>query len=114
MIRGEIWLINLDPTIGQEIKKVRPAIIVNHDSLGVLDLRIIVPITGWKNNFNHKTWFVKLVPDHTNGLTKNSAADVFQVRSVSTKRFTKRLGTVSTTQLEEIENKLITVLDLNI
>ena len=45
MKRSEIWLINLDPTIGAEIQKTRPAIIVNDDSMGVLPLRVIVPIT---------------------------------------------------------------------
>jgi len=34
MKQGEVWLINLDPTIGAEIKKTRPAIIVSDDSLG--------------------------------------------------------------------------------
>jgi mRNA interferase MazF len=45
MKRGEIWLINLEPTIGAEIKKSRPAIIVNDDALGKLPLKIIVPLT---------------------------------------------------------------------
>ena len=45
MKQGEICLINLDPTIGAEIKKRRPAVIVNDNSLGKLPLKIIVPIT---------------------------------------------------------------------
>ena len=36
--RGEIWLLNLDPAIGAEIKKTRPGIIVNDDAIGVLPL----------------------------------------------------------------------------
>ena len=36
MRRGEVWLINLDPTIGAEIKKTRPAVIVNDDAVGIL------------------------------------------------------------------------------
>ena len=47
MKQTEIWLINLDPTIGSEIIKTRPAIIVNDDNLGILPLKIIVPITDW-------------------------------------------------------------------
>jgi hypothetical protein len=38
MRRGEVWLINLDPAIGAEIKKTRPAVIVNDDSMGILPL----------------------------------------------------------------------------
>jgi mRNA interferase MazF len=45
MKQGEIWLINLDPAFGTEIKKTRPAIIVSDDSLGKLPLKVIVPIT---------------------------------------------------------------------
>jgi len=45
MKQGEIWQINLDPTIGSEIKKTRPAIIVNDDGLGKLLLKIVVPLT---------------------------------------------------------------------
>lgn len=45
MKQGELWLINLDPTLGAEIKKTRPAVIVNDDTLGRLPLKIIVPIT---------------------------------------------------------------------
>ncbi len=43
MKRGEIWLINLDPTIGAEIAKKRPALIINEDGVGRLPLRIIAP-----------------------------------------------------------------------
>ena len=45
MNQGDIWLINLDPTVGAEIKKTRPAIIVNDNTLGRLPLKIIVPLT---------------------------------------------------------------------
>ena len=51
MRRGEVWLINLDPTVGSEIKKTRPAIIVNDDAIGVLPLRVIVPITAWQERY---------------------------------------------------------------
>jgi mRNA interferase MazF len=52
MKQGEIWIINLDPTIGAEIRKVRPAIIVNDDALGKLPLKIIVPLTDWKERYD--------------------------------------------------------------
>jgi hypothetical protein len=38
MGRGEVWLINLDPTVGAEIKKTRPAVIVNDNAVGILPL----------------------------------------------------------------------------
>jgi mRNA interferase MazF len=94
MHRGEIWLINLDPTIGAEIKKSRPAVIVNIDEVGVLPLRIIVPITTWKNHYSQASWLVKIQPDKQNGLDNLSAADTFQIRSLSTERFIRSLGKV--------------------
>ena len=45
MKQGEVWLINLDPTVGSEIKKTRPAIIVNDNALEKLPLKIILPLT---------------------------------------------------------------------
>ncbi len=47
MKRGEIWLINLDPTVGSEIRKTRPAVLVQDDAIGILPLRVIVPITDY-------------------------------------------------------------------
>jgi mRNA interferase MazF len=83
MRRGEVWLINLDPTVGAEIKKTRPAVIVSDDAVGVLPLKVIVPITNWKERYAIAPWMVRLTPNADNGLTKSSAADTFQVRSVA-------------------------------
>jgi hypothetical protein len=51
MRRGEVWFINLDPAIGAEIRKTRPAVIVNDDAIGILPLKVIVPITDWKERY---------------------------------------------------------------
>ena len=90
MKQNEIWLINLDPTVGAEIKKTRPAIIVNDNALGKLPLKIIVPVTDWKETYGIAPWMVRILPDDENGLTKPSSADCFQVRSISTQRFIKK------------------------
>jgi len=83
MRQGEIWLINLDPTLGAEIKKTRPAIVVNDNAIGRLPLKVIVPLTDWKVRYTAAPWMVKLDPDKKNKLTKASSADCFQVRSLS-------------------------------
>src|SRR6056297_4046765 len=103
MKQGDIWLINLDPTIGAEIKKTRPAIIVNDDSLGKLPLKIIVPVTDWKDRYDLAPWMIKLEPDSRNGLYKDSSADCFQIRSLSKQRFVRKLGKISKAELEEIK-----------
>ena len=112
MKQGEIWLINLDPTVGAEIKKIRPAIIVNDDSLGKLPLKIIVPITDWKDRYEIAPWMIKLEPNSKNGLNKDSSADCFQVRSVSQERFVKKLGNISEIQMDEIKLGLSKVLSI--
>lgn len=113
MKQGDIWLINLDPTIGSEIKKKRPAIIVNDDALGKLPLKIIVPITDWKERYEVAPWMVKINSDLKNGLTKTSCADCFQVRSVSIERFVKKLGIITEIQKEEIKVGLSRVLAID-
>jgi mRNA interferase MazF len=66
MKQSEIWLIDLDPTKGAEIQKKRPAIIVNDDRLGKLPLKIIVPVTDWKDRYDIAPWMVKIEPNDTN------------------------------------------------
>ena len=102
MHKGEVWLINLDPTVGAEIQKTRPAVIVNQDAMGVLPLRVIVPLTDWKDRYSIPPWMVRIEPDATNGLNKSSAADAFQIRSVSLEKLTNRMGRVSDKALREI------------
>jgi mRNA interferase MazF len=112
MKQGEIWLINLDPTIGSEIKKTRPSVIVSDDSLGKLPLKIIVPITDWKDKYNIAPWMIKIEPTSHNNLRKDSSADCFQVRSVSEQRFVRKIGNISYTTLEEIKSGLVKVLSI--
>lgn len=114
MKQGDTWLINLDPTMGAEIKKSRPAIIVNDNALGRLPLKIIVPITDWKDKYAIASWMIKVPPDKENGLNKISAADSFQVRSVSQERFIKQLGTVSDAIMDEIRVGLAKVLSIEV
>jgi mRNA interferase MazF len=102
MFRGEIWLINLDPTTGAEIQKIRPVVIISSDAIGVLPLRVIVPLTDWKERYQQAPWMVQVPPDKENGLSKLSAADTFQIRSVSTSRFVRKIGKLSQMNVDSI------------
>ena len=106
MRRGEVWEVNLDPTIGAEIKKVRPCVIVNRDALARLPLKIIVPLTEWKEDFARAPWHVLVEATAQNGLSKRSSADTFQVRSVSEARLVRRIGEISDQIMEEINKGL--------
>ncbi len=109
MQRGEVWLINLDPAVGAEIKKTRPAVIVNDDAIGILPLKVIVPVTEWKDRYAAAPWMVRLEPGAENGLEKPSAADAFQVRSVAQERFVRRIGKLSGSTMQGITKALAVV-----
>lgn len=110
MRRGEIWLINLDPTVGSEIRKTRPAVIVSSDLIGILPLKVIVPLTEWKERYTNAPWMVRIDSDDQNGLSKTSAADGLQVRSVSHQRLIKKLGVLQQIQIAQIVQAVLNVL----
>ena len=112
MKQGEIWLVSLDPTVGSEIKKTRPAIIVNDNTLGKLPLKIIVPLTDWKERYSIAPWMIKVVPDKQNKLIKESSADCFQIRSVAEERCVRKLGQADIETMNRIRKALATVLNI--
>jgi len=112
MKRSEIWLINLDPTIGAEIRKKRPGIIVNDDDLGILPLKVIVPIADWKDKFEVAEWMVKIEPGKDNNLKKLSSVDCFQVRSLSEERLIKKIGFVDEMTMRKVSLALSKVLKI--
>jgi len=113
MKRGEVWRINLDPTIGAEIEKTRRCVIVNSNRIGKLPLRVIVPFTEWHDMYSNADWHIPIVVSPTNGLTKKSSADTFQVRSLSEKRFVEKVGVLAQDDMERIGEGLKIVLLLD-
>ena len=111
--RGEIWIIDFNPTVGAEIQKQRPAVVISSDAVGKLPVKLVAPITGWQPVFAGNIWHVRIQPSGANGLTKESAVDALQVRSVSVDRFKSRIGRVLDTQLEEIVHAVAAVIELS-
>jgi mRNA interferase MazF len=105
-MRGDVWRVRFDPAEGDEIKKVRTAVVISEDMIGRLRLKIVVPITGWNPAYALHPWFVRLAPTPTNGLTKDSGADTFQVKSVSETRFLVRLGELTPSELDDIASAI--------
>jgi mRNA interferase MazF len=110
MKSGEIWLVNFSPSVGDEIGKTRPAVVVGNDRIAGLDLRIVVPIIG--RTAEARPWHIRIRPGSINSLVKESLVDCFQVKSVSRQRFGKRLGSISATELDAIKVCIAEVLDL--
>ena len=61
--RCELWNVRFDPSVGAEITKIRPAVVISENAIGKLPLRIVVPVTDWKSNYGTYPWFVKVEPN---------------------------------------------------
>jgi mRNA interferase MazF len=109
--RGEVWLVNFDPTLGAEIRKTRPAIVVNSNAIGKLPVKLIAPVTDWKDYFNKNFWHIRIDPDDANGLTKVSAIDTLQLRGVDVQRFVRKMGQVSEITMVEIATAIASVVE---
>ncbi|MBD3795594.1 MAG: type II toxin-antitoxin system PemK/MazF family toxin [Epsilonproteobacteria bacterium] len=106
MKQGEIWLINLNPTINDEIKKIQPCVILNNNTVGKLALKIIAPLTDFKEHYKLVPWMVIIEPNEINGLSKTSTIDIFQVRSLSQNRLINKIGEIDTQMLESCKKAL--------
>ncbi len=100
--RGEIWRVDLDPTRGSEMRKSRPVVVISSEAAGRLELRLVVPLTGWNEVYGRHFWMTRIEPNPNNGLSKASAADAFQMRSVALERFTDKLGALPEDSLQRI------------
>jgi len=110
MKQGEIWLVDLDPTLGAEMNKTRPALIVNDNKLGKLPLKVIVPITAWKDHYSIAPWMIKIEPDEKNGLDKISSIDCFQIRSISHQRLVEKIGEITSDEINKVYEGILRIL----
>ncbi len=98
MNRFEVWLLNLDPTIGSEIQKTRPAVIVSPDELNKhLRTVIVVPLT------TGRTYPFRVA---TKVAGKPGVAAVDQIRTVDKQRLVKKVGAVSGQTRQNLLNAL--------
>jgi len=92
---GEIYLVRLDPTLGSEIRKTRPCLIVSPNELNAhLRTAIVAPMTTSGRNYPWR------VPCRFQGRTGRVALD--QLRTVDTERLAKRLGRVSAATMAQV------------
>ena len=112
MKTGEIYWVNLDPAIGDEIKKRRPVIVINGGHDKHLRLAIVVPVTAWGPYWDKNPFFVPLEPDSSNRLQKKSAVDGFQIRAISHNRFVEKIGNISNDEIDLIKKSIALILDI--
>lgn len=113
MKSGEVWYVSLDPTVGDELQKTRPVVILNPGHTRHLQLSVVVPVTGWRPGWQGNPFFVKIDPTPTNGLETTSAVDCFQIRSLSHSRFKRHSGRVAGADLDRVLSSVALVLDID-
>lgn len=112
MNSGDIYLVNLDPTIGDEIRKIRPVLILTPGHEKNLKLAIVAPITKWQSHWENNPFFVLLNPDGRNHLDSKSVVDCFQIRALSHQRFFKKIGCISEQDIDLVKQAIALILDM--
>ena len=102
--RGEIWLVDFEPQIAEEIKKRRPAVVLSIHELRFLPVRAVVPVRGYKLKDQKKYYMVPLPEGVQNNLNKRSSVDCSQIKSFSIKRFIKKIGKVTEEEIDLISD----------
>jgi mRNA interferase MazF len=107
--RGEIVTVNLDPALGSEASKTRPAVVVSNDAANATATRLgagvitVVPVTS---NVARIYPFQVLLPARQTGLKRDSKAQAEQVRSVAVQRVGERVGRLPTVLMNELDQAL--------
>lgn len=110
-MRGEIWIVDFEPQEGAEITKQRPAVVVNLPVEQILPVRLVVPFTSWQASFAGRITKVQVQPSRRNGLSKVSAADIFQTRTASITRFRQKVGDLEASVLSNVADCLAVLID---
>lgn len=110
--RGEIWLVNFDPTIGSEINKTRPALIIQNDIANTYSpVTIVAAITTAVADDKIYPTEVLIKASATIGLKNNSLVLLNQIRTIDKARLVKRLGTVPVPILSQVSTAIEISLD---
>jgi mRNA interferase MazF len=108
--RGEIWLVSLAPTVGHEIKKTRPAVIVTNDLYNRTNwVLLVLPLTS---HVVAEVDQVMILPPE-GGVTNPCVTLPDQLRAVDRQRLVKRLGRLTQPTMAKINATLKLVLDLD-
>ena len=102
--RGDVVLASLDPTVGVEIRKTRPVIVVSNDSINMLSqLVVVIPLT---KNTARLSPSHAVIPKGVAHLAFPSKAVTEQIKAVDKRRLVKRLGTLTPALLAQVERAL--------
>jgi mRNA interferase MazF len=104
--RGEVYLVNFDPTLGAEIQKTRPALIVQNDLANRHSaITIVAAITSQFDQPLYPTEVLVSPPE--GGLRMDSVALLNQIRSIDKQRLVRRLGTLKPETMHRVDHAII-------
>lgn len=109
MRRGEIWLVDLEPVRGSESSKVRPAVVVSNDGANAAagrSRRGVVTVVPMTSNISRVYPFQVLLPAASTGLNQDSKAQAEQVRSLTARRVGRRIGSVPSGLMADVDDAL--------
>ena len=109
---GSIWLVSFDPSIGTEIRKTRPAVIISGTVFNQRSKVTVLPITSANPSDRLLPVIVPLVPSVTNGLSSNSFVVCVDPMTFDKRRLIQCLGQIEPNQLQEIQQILLRYLEL--
>ncbi len=110
--KGEIYLADLNPTVGSEIAKTRPVLIVSNDINNLYAATVtIVPITSTTEKIYP---FEVFLPKGEGNLTNDSKAKANQIRTIDKLRLKKQLGKINEETLREIERAILIHLEIEV
>ena len=112
--RGMVIDVNLNPTKGSEMGKIRPCIIVTNN---IYNERVpviqVIPITQWSEKKGRIKTNIEITPSKENGLSKKSIADCLQTRPIDHRyRLMKIRGQLTREEMKQIDEALRTVFSL--
>lgn len=104
MQRGDVFLVNLDPVVGSEVGKTRPAIVLQNEMANRTSPTVtVLPLS---TQVERVFPFQVLIPAGEGGLPRDSKALCEQIRTLSIRRLAQRLGSLPPERLEEIRTAL--------
>jgi len=103
--RGDIFVVSFDPTLGAEIQRTRPALIVQNDVANRFSpITIVAAITS---QFDAKLYPTEvLIKAPQGGLERDSVVLLNQIRSIDRQRFVRRLGRISAETMRDVDRAL--------
>lgn len=113
--KNEIWFIDFNPSIWNEVKKTRPAIVISDTYYNISSWTIfVIPISSKKSKTIDSPFYINISKNNKNKLDHDSYANISQLRSVSKLRFIKKIWEVEEEIVNELMKKFLSIVKFDV